>query len=57
VVGIKGINAWYVPREVTVRADGRELRAAGRIDTLGKAEYSRHGGIMPYLLRPLVARG
>ncbi len=57
MVGIKGINAWYVPREVTVRADGRELRAAGRIDTLGKAEYSRHGGIMPYLLRPLVARG
>jgi aconitate hydratase len=46
-----------VPREVTVRADGREFRAVVRIDTPGEAEYYRHGGIMQYVLRSLLARG
>jgi aconitate hydratase len=45
-----------VPREVTVRADGREFRAVVRIDTPGEAEYFRHGGIMQYVLRSLLAQ-
>jgi aconitate hydratase len=54
VVGIEEINSGPVPREVTVRADGREFRAVVRIDTPGEAEYFRHGGIMQYVLRSLL---
>src|SRR5580704_14493580 len=57
VTGIEEINSGPVPREVTVRADGNEFRAVVRIDTRGEAEYYRHGGIMQYVLRSLLARG
>jgi aconitate hydratase len=40
-------------REVTVRADGKELRAVLRLDTPREREYVRHGGILPYVLRKL----
>ena len=48
------------PREVSVRAqrDGAEpveFRARVRIDTPQEAEYYRHGGILPYVLRQLLA--
>ena len=50
------------PRELTVRArphagDGRpiEFDARVRIDTPREAEYFRHGGILPYVLRALLA--
>jgi aconitate hydratase len=61
VLGIEEINTGPVPREVTVTAradDGaeREFRAVVRIDTPGEAEYFRHGGIMQYVLRTLLAR-
>ncbi len=50
------------PREVTVHAhrDGAEpvtFRARVRIDTPQEAEYYRHGGILPYVLRQLLAAG
>jgi aconitate hydratase A / 2-methylisocitrate dehydratase len=54
VVGVEAMNGGDVPREVTVRADGREFRAVVRIDTPGEAAYYRHGGIMPYVLRSLL---
>jgi aconitate hydratase len=49
------------PREVTVRAqsDGgqtRDFSARVRIDTPREADYFRHGGILPYVLRALLAR-
>jgi aconitate hydratase len=56
VVGIEEMNSGPVPREVTVRADGREFRAVVRIDTPGEAEYYRHGGIMQYVLRSLLTQ-
>jgi aconitate hydratase len=56
VLGIEEMNAGQVPRQVTVLADGREFRAVVRIDTPGEAEYYRHGGIMQYVLRSLLAR-
>jgi aconitate hydratase len=61
VLGIEEINTGPVPREVTVAARGddgagREFRAVVRIDTPGEAEYFRHGGIMQYVLRTLLAR-
>jgi aconitate hydratase len=42
-------------REVTVRADGKELRAILRLDTAREREYLRHGGILLYVLRRLLA--
>ena len=42
-------------REVTVRADGTEFRARVRLDTPREREYFRHGGILPYVLRRLLA--
>ena len=41
--------------EVTVRADGREFRARVRLDTPREREYLRHGGILPFVLRRLLA--
>jgi aconitate hydratase len=57
VTGIEEVNSGSPPREVTVRADGREFRAVVRIDTPGEAEYYRHGGIMQFVLRSLRAQG
>jgi aconitate hydratase len=57
VTGIAEMNSGPVPREVTVRADGKEFRAVVRIDTPGEADYYRHGGIMQYVLRSLRAQG
>ena len=57
ITGIEEINFGQIPAEVTVTADGREFRAAVRIDTPGEAAYYRHGGIMQYVLRSLLDRG
>jgi aconitate hydratase len=40
---------------VTVRADELEFRATVRLDTPREREYLRHGGILPYVLRRLLA--
>jgi aconitate hydratase len=42
-------------REVTVKADDKEFRATVRLDTPREREYLRHGGILPYVLRRLLA--
>ncbi|MDX6425158.1 MAG: aconitate hydratase, partial [Gaiellaceae bacterium] len=42
-------------REVTVRADDKQFRARVRLDTPREREYLRHGGILPYVLRRLLA--
>jgi aconitate hydratase len=57
VLGMEAMNEGAMPRDVTVLADGREFRAVVRIDTPGEAEYFRHGGIMQYVLRSLLASG
>jgi aconitate hydratase len=62
VTGIEAMNSGPVPREVAVVAHGdgdagdREFQAVVRIDTPGEAEYFRHGGIMQFVLRTLLAR-
>jgi aconitate hydratase len=53
VDGLEGAGAGGFPGEVSVRADGRELRCRVRIDTPNEVEYYRHGGILPYVLRQL----
>ena len=44
-----------IPREVTVQADDRQFTATVRIDTPKEQRYYRHGGILQYVLRQLLA--
>jgi aconitate hydratase len=56
IVGVTALNDGQTPREVTVRANGKEFAARLRIDTPGEADYYRNGGIMQYVLRSLLAK-
>ena len=49
------LNAGELPRTVRVRAGDTEFEARVRIDTPKEAEYFRHGGILQYVLRSLLA--
>jgi aconitate hydratase len=51
VTGVDNADA----REVTVRADEKEFAARLRLDTPREREYLRHGGILPFVLRRLLA--
>ena len=56
-----GLDDKLTPRAtLTVRAKGQDGKTAGfkvlaRIDTPEEMSYYRHGGILPYVLRQLVA--
>ena len=59
IAGIEALNSGATPRLVEVEAvaaDGRAtaFEALVRIDTPGEADYYRHGGILPYVLRSLL---
>ena len=55
IAGISEINnKEIIPNELVVTADDKQFTAVVRIDTPGEAEYYRHGGIMPYVLRSLL---
>jgi aconitate hydratase len=51
IEGIENAEA----REVTVRADSEAFTARVRLDTPREREYLRHGGILPFVLRRLLA--
>jgi aconitate hydratase len=58
VTGLTALNEGTLPKDVVVKAtreDGTavELTARVRIDTPMEAEYYRHRGILPYVLRQL----
>jgi aconitate hydratase len=55
ITGITALNNGGVPRELTVTAGDKTFTAKVRIDTPGEADYYRHGGIMQYVLRSLLA--
>jgi aconitate hydratase len=55
IIGITEFNEGATPREVTVRAGDKDFTARVRVDTPGEADYYRHGGIMQYVLRSLLA--
>ena len=40
---------------MTVRADDKEFTARVRIDTPKEVDYFKHGGILPFVLRQLMA--
>ena len=57
IVGFaEALNAGELPRHVTVNAGNMEFQAVVRIDTPKEADYFRHGGILPYVLRQLAAQ-
>ncbi|HEX7291080.1 MAG TPA: aconitate hydratase [Conexibacter sp.] len=55
IAGIAGGDE--VPRELTVRADDKQFTVTVRIDTPKEQRYYRNGGILPFVLRELLARG
>ncbi len=59
VTGIEQLNGGATPKTVKVVAQGAgepiTFDAVVRIDTPGEADYYRHGGIMQYVLRSLLA--
>ena len=58
ITGVAGpLNAGELPRHATVNAGNLEFQAVVRIDTPKEADYYRHGGILPYVLRQLAGAG
>lgn len=56
ITGVTALNDGETPRTVTVTTDtGVEFEAVVRIDTPGEADYYRHGGILQYVLRRMIA--
>ncbi|WP_426510985.1 aconitate hydratase AcnA [Dactylosporangium sp. McL0621] len=56
VTGVEQLNDGSIPRTVKVSTDsGVEFDAVVRIDTPGEADYYRHGGILQYVLRKMIA--
>jgi len=59
IKGIEELNNGKIPQDVEVIATGKNgtktFTAKVRIDTPGEADYFRHGGILPYVLRQLAA--
>ena len=49
------LNAGELPKTCTVRVGDVEFEATVRIDTPKEADYFRHGGILQYVLRGLLA--
>jgi len=55
ITGITELNSGGIPKEVQVTAGDKSFKAKVRIDTPGEGDYYRHGGIMQYVLRSLLA--
>ncbi|MGI5272963.1 aconitate hydratase [Nonomuraea sp. CA-218870] len=56
ITGVEALNEGSIPGTVHVKAGDVEFDAVVRIDTPGEADYYRHGGIMQYVLRSLLAK-
>jgi aconitate hydratase len=54
-ISITGVDEGRA-KEVTVKAGDKEFTARVRIDTPKEVEYFQHGGILPFVLRSLLAR-
>jgi aconitate hydratase len=55
ITGVTELSEGRMPSVVKVRAADVEFDALVRIDTPGEAQYYRHGGIMQFVLRSLLA--
>jgi aconitate hydratase len=58
VLGLEDIRPQQELTLVIQRADGarREVKVKSRIDTAIEVDYYKHGGILPYVLRELIAK-
>jgi aconitate hydratase len=61
IVDITGLEDIRPQQELTLvirKPDGtrRELKVKSRIDTAIEVDYYKHGGILPYVLRELIAK-
>ncbi|MEV0385536.1 aconitate hydratase AcnA [Nonomuraea sp. NPDC050643] len=56
IAGLTALDGPDLPPTLTVTAGDRTFHARLRLDTAREAAYYRHGGIMPYVLRHLLAR-
>jgi len=58
VLGLDDIRPQQELTLVIQRAGGarQELRVRSRIDTAIEVDYYKHGGILPYVLRELIAK-
>jgi aconitate hydratase len=55
ITGVTALNDGSTPRTVRVTAGNVQFDAVVRIDTPGEADYYRHGGILQYVLRKMLA--
>jgi aconitate hydratase len=55
IPGVSALGEADPPKQLTVRAGDKEFETRVRIDTPMEAEYFRHGGILPYVLRRLAS--
>jgi aconitate hydratase len=53
--GLEALNTGQMPAEVTVSNGRNTFAARPRLDTPREAEYIRHGGVMPFVLRHLIS--
>ena len=54
ITGLDAINNGEAPTQVFIHSNGNSFAARLRLDTPREADYIRHGGIMPYVLRTLI---
>ncbi len=57
ITGLHALNAGETPANVTIHSNGNSFSARLRLDTAREADYIRHGGVMPYVLRDLLNKG
>jgi aconitate hydratase len=55
ISGLEPFNTGRIPPTVRITSDGRAFAARVRLNTPREADYFRHGGVMPYVLRGLLA--
>ena len=57
ITGLDAMNTGEPPTHVTIHSSGNSFSARLRIDTPREADYIRHRGVMPFVLRDLLAKG
>ena len=51
ITGLEALNAGEAPSSIAIHSNGNSFSARLRLDTAREADYIRHGGVMPYVLR------
>ena len=54
ITGLDVLNQGETPSQVTIHSNESSYSGRLRLDTPREADYIRHGGVMPYVLRGLL---